>query len=52
MNENNPVVEENFDEEDVQAALERETDDGKGEGEVPASDFVSFATEGVEEESN
>lgn len=33
---------------DVEAALQRETQDGKGEGEVPDSDFKGFATEGVE----
>lgn len=39
--------------EDVSAALERKTQDGKGDEEVPESDFHSFATEGVEkEESN
>lgn len=41
---------ENHDKTDVQAALARETQDGKGEGEVPPSDFDSFATEGVEQE--
>jgi hypothetical protein len=30
------------DEEDVAAALERETDDGKGGAVVPAEDFVSY----------
>ena len=42
------------DAEDVQAALERETDDGKGDDEPGESDFQGFATEGVEndDESN
>lgn len=38
------------DEADVAAALQRKTQDGKGDGPVPESDFVSFATEGVEQE--
>lgn len=33
---------------EVAAALARKTQDGKGSGEVPESDFHSFATEGVE----
>lgn len=33
---------------DVEAALQRQTQDGKGDEEVPESDFQSFATEGVE----
>lgn len=36
------------DEEDVQAALARDTQDGKGDEPVPESDFESYATEGVE----
>lgn len=36
------------DEEDVQAALARDTQDGKGDESVPESDFESYATEGVE----
>lgn len=32
-----------FDETDVDAALERETDDGKGDDEVPDADFESYA---------
>lgn len=42
------------DAEDVQAALERQTDDGKGDDEPGESDFQGFATEGVEndDESN
>jgi hypothetical protein len=36
------------DEEDVAAALQRETQDGKGDDEVPESDFDSFATDGVQ----
>lgn len=34
--------------EDVQSALERQTDDGKGGAVVPKADFDSFATDGVE----
>jgi hypothetical protein len=36
---------------DVKRALARETQDGKGDEDPGPSDFVSFATEGVEEES-
>lgn len=42
-----------YDEEDVPAALERETADGSGftsEDELPESDFVSFAEDGVEDD--
>jgi len=42
----------NHDEIDVAAALARKTQDGKGEQEVPESDFQSFATEGVEDTKN
>jgi hypothetical protein len=42
---------ENFDEEDVAAALERDTDDGPGDEEPAETDFQSYATEGVEKES-
>lgn len=41
------------DEEDVAAALERETQDGPGfenESELPKSDFAGFATDDVEVE--
>jgi hypothetical protein len=41
----------NFDSDDVPAALKRETSDGPGfkdEEELPESDFVSFAEDGVE----
>lgn len=38
----------NHDESDVKAALERQTQDGKGPDPVPESDFDSFATQGVE----
>ena len=41
------------DEEDVPAALERETHDGPGfesEDELPESDFAGFATDDVEED--
>jgi hypothetical protein len=41
---------ENHDDTDVEAALLRKTQDGKGPDPVPESDFDSFATEGVEEE--
>lgn len=41
---------ENHDDTDVAAALARQTQDGKGDDEVPPADFRSFATEGVEEE--
>lgn len=35
---------------DVEAALQRETQDGKGPDPVPESDFDSFATDGVEQD--
>lgn len=41
---------EHYDEEDVAAALERETDDGPGDEEPGEGDFQSYATEGVEQE--
>lgn len=37
---------------DVDRALERETQDGKGDEDPGPSDFVSFATEGVEKEED
>lgn len=37
---------------DILELVSRETQDGKGDEEVPESDFVSFATEGVEKEDN
>lgn len=41
------------DETDVPAALERNTDDGPGDlDNLPESDWVSFATEGVEKEDD
>lgn len=43
------------DDEDVKAALERETQDGPGftdESELPPSDFQGYATEGVEKEDD
>lgn len=41
----------NHDEEDVAAALARETHDGPGDlDNLPESDFESFATEGVEQD--
>lgn len=36
---------------DVKRALERETDDGKGDEDVPESDWDSFATKNVEVEN-
>lgn len=33
---------------EVEAALQRDTQDGRGEGEPPESDFQGFATENVE----
>lgn len=36
---------------DVKRALERKTDDGKGDEDPGPSDFQGFATEGVEETS-
>lgn len=41
---------EHYDEEDVAAALERETDDGPGEENPGEGDFQSYATENVEKE--
>jgi hypothetical protein len=38
------------DETDVPAALARVTQDGRGEEALSPSDFVAFATEGVEKE--
>lgn len=35
---------------DVKRALDRETDDGKGDTDPGESDFVSFATDDVEKE--
>jgi hypothetical protein len=43
-------VPENYDEEDVAAALERETDDGPGDDDPGEGDFNSYATENVEKE--
>jgi hypothetical protein len=48
-----PVEAEANDEEDVPAALERETEDGPGfddESELPESDFDGYAEDDVEEE--
>lgn len=39
---------ESHDDTDVPAALQRETQDGKGDGELPEGDFESFATDGME----
>lgn len=44
-------TQDNYDAEDVPAALKKETADGPGfsnEDELPKSDFVSFAENGVE----
>lgn len=38
--------------EDIEALLNRETADGKGDDEVPPADFESYATEGVEKETD
>ncbi len=49
----NPIDLENHDEDDVKAALQRDTQDGPAfsdESELPESDFESFAEEGVEKE--
>lgn len=43
-----PSVPENHDDLDVERAKQRKTQDGKGDDEVPESDFDSFATDGVE----
>lgn len=40
------------DDTDVEAALQRETDDGKGENEPGETDFQGYATEGVEQGSD
>lgn len=45
-----PEEQVHYDDTDVPAALERETQDGKGDDQVPEADFQSFATEGVENE--
>lgn len=49
---NAPVIPEQappaHDDTDVEAALQRSTQDGKGEDDVPPPDFDSFATSGVE----
>lgn len=37
---------------DVKRALERETQDGKGDTDPGPSDFQGFATEGVEKENS
>lgn len=49
MNENDTLLEQ-FDEDEVLNCLERETSDGRGEGEIPESDWKGFATENVEVE--
>lgn len=46
------MTEQNFDAEDVPAALERETQDGPGTDDLdslPESDFISFAEDDVEQ---
>jgi hypothetical protein len=52
MTEQEIVPEENHDDEDVPAALERDTADGPGDDEssLPESDFESFAEADVEKE--
>ena len=45
----NYEVAEPHDEEDVPAALERETQDGKGGAVVPKANFVSYAADAKEE---
>lgn len=40
------------DEEDVPAALERDTDDGKGGAVVPKADFESYADPQADKEGN
>lgn len=49
MNEENAASDPELVElEDIDALLNRETADGKGDDEVPPADFESFATEDVE----
>lgn len=43
-----PQQPDNHDDTDVPASLKRQTQDGKGDDEVPESDFESFATDDVE----
>jgi len=43
-----PASEADSEQAQVEAALARTTQDGKGSGPVPPADFESFATEGVE----
>ena len=55
MTEQPPVSEQNFDEEDVKAALTRVTQDGPGTDDLatlPPSDFVSFAEPDVEKDDD
>lgn len=40
------------DEDEVKRALERETHDGKGDEDPGPSDWISYATEGVEKEND
>lgn len=47
-----PEVAEHNDEEDVAAALERTTQDGKGDEDPGPSDWQGYATEGVEVEES
>ena len=37
---------------DVPKCLAKTTHDGRGDGELPPSDFISFATDGVEKEED
>lgn len=47
------MAEPNYDETDVAEALKRETHDGPGDlDNLPESDWVSYATEGVEKEDD
>ena len=49
------MTEQNFDEEDIKAALARKTQDGPGTDDLtslPPSDFVSFAMDKVEKEDD
>ena len=53
MNEENAAPDPELTElEDIEALLSRETADGKGEDDVPPADFESYATEGVEKETD
>jgi hypothetical protein len=49
-NSGSSTTPENHDDSDVAMALQRDTQDGKGDGDLPDSDFNSYATDGVEKE--